>query len=308
MSEPFYLNVSSIQDFSQCRWRWVARWVCNREPRGPARALSFGKLLHEIFEDHLGDGLPMETAIAQQRTRLVELLVGGRLEPLEERVAAEALMDLDTYREVLCMWRDNYPIEPALEVEQPFEIPHPLDASIIIRGRPDRVAPLWGRLYHIQNRGLAATTNFALYCELAKRHLHEHVYAYAITQKYPDTPYGGTVMNLLRKLKYRGKPTKVHPEGKILHTPQELMWQGMVEIKPERTKEMMLNVYYWATEMQRVKAAYENVGIWPAPNERMNAGYFGNTIDPYFRVLEGEVSLDDDTLFQTREDTYASAE
>jgi hypothetical protein len=43
----------------------------------------------------------------------------------------------------------------------------------------------------------------------------------------------------------------------------------------------------------------------PLPNEKLNGGWIGNTIDPYFRVLQGEIDLKDDRWFKDREDTYA---
>jgi hypothetical protein len=305
MSEAFLVNISSVQDFMQCRYRWVRKWVDNRVPRDSGRALTFGKLLHLVFEEHLANGMPMEQAIDVHSSAYREAVTALADDDPERRTALEAVDDLAAYREPLSMWQDHYPVMPAFEVEQAFEVPHPLDPSIILRGRPDRVAPMWGKLFHVQNRSLGQGVNFGLYCELAKRHLHEHVYAYALQQKYPSIPYGGTLMNLLRKLKYRGVPTKKDPEGKVLHGVNELLWQGIVEINPARTTEMLRNVLYWATEMRKTEHDYRAHGVIPPPNEKLNGGPFGNSMDPYFRVLEGEIALDDDAYFKNREDMYA---
>src|SRR6185503_7669879 len=223
----------------------------------------------------------------------------------------EALEDIDLFTEPMCMWRDNYPFEiPVLEVEAPFEIAHPMDDSIGLLGRPDRVGVLWGQLFHVQNRSLAAGVNFGVYTELAKRHYHEHLYAHALHQKYPQYPYGGTIFNLLRKLKYRGVPTKKDPAGKILHKPTEILSQHMmmIDLAGPLHRHVMESLLKHIREMRETERRFREFGEWPAVNEKMNGGVYGNRVDEYFRVLVGELSLDDDRYFRSREDTYATPE
>ena len=127
----------------------------------------------------------------------------------ERRVGLEAIEDLDSFAEPMCLWSDQYHFEiPVLESETSFIIPHPYDDSIRLRGRPDRVGVMLGQVWHVQNRSLNAATNFSLYVDLARRHYHEHLYAEHIAKKYPQWPYGGTLFNLFRKLKFRSKQTK----------------------------------------------------------------------------------------------------
>jgi hypothetical protein len=162
-------------------------------------------------------------------------------------------------------------------------------------------------LWHWQNRGLASSINFGTYTELAKRHLHEGIYAWAMRKKYPDIPYGGTGFNLMRKLKYRGVPTKKCPEGAILHGPSEIFFQDLVPYTPERSNDMLRSVLWNVQEMRRVREEAQH-GRLPAPNERMNGGYYGNTPDPFFKVLEGEWELEDDRYFKNREDMYTNGD
>jgi len=306
--DKYIVNVSSVQDFMTCRYRWLSKWVLNRVPVEEGRPLRFGKLLHQLFESYFIEQIPMEEVIQRYADKW-SIALSDANNMKDRQDAADALEDLAAYAEPLCLWKDHYPIEnPPLEVEQPFLIQSPLHHDIFFRGRPDRMAILWGRLCHVQNRGLAAGVNFAMYAELATRHLHEHVYAYAMSRKYPEIPYGGTVLNLLRKLKYRGVPTKKNPEGKILHGVDEIFWQGVVNISPEQNEKMMEEASLYAWEMRETERRYQEEGRIPLPNESMNDGYFHNVIDPYFRVLNGEIELDNPNYFKDREETYQPGE
>lgn len=286
------INISSILDFMSCRWRWYIKWVLNREPREVNGARDFGKALHQIFEFHHKYG-SMVYAIETVKNLYAE--------------NDSVLEEINKYAEVLTLWKDQYPIVKTLEVETPFEHPHPYDSSLWIRGRPDRVVVLWDKIWHVQNRGLAQNLNFDTYLELAKRHLHEGIYAWASRIKYPEMDYGGTIFNLMRKIKYRGVPTKKDPDGKILRHPKEIFFQGLVAYPQSRSTEMLEEVLWYVNEMRRVKEeATKPFGQIPKPNETINGGYYGGKIDTWFRLLEKEISLNDDKYFKDREDTYAT--
>jgi hypothetical protein len=229
-----------------------------------------------------------------------------KMDVSEVNSAMTAIKDLDSYTEVLCQWRDQYPFDiPVLEAETPFVLISPYDETIEFIGRPDRVGVIFGRLFHVQNRSLAQGTNFDLYIRLAKRHLHELVYGYALAEKYKEYPYGGTLFNLLRKVSYRGKPTKACPEGKVLRGIEECLWQGMVNFSHEDLTAGVYRATQWARLMRETELDFIIHGNLPLPNERMNGGMFGNMIDPYFEVLQGDISLDDDKFFKDRENTYS---
>lgn len=307
---PYVVNVSSVQDFMQCRFRWLCKWVINRVPRDESAALSQGKLLHLIFEDHLTGKRPMKEAIRFRRNEWLDT-------PTDEKgraTAAKAVEGIDDLAEALVQWEDQYVWEvPVLEVEEAFELPFRTDdpfvpgmPDIIIRGRPDRVGIMGGQMWHVQNRGLAGSMNFGVYMELATRHYHEHVYARALQRKY-QVPYGGTLFNLVRKLKYR---TNVGKKNEKVKTLDQMFFQHPMSI--DLTSELHLHVMdslaYHIAEMWRVEQEYRLIGSVPAANEKMNGGFNGATIDPYFRVLTGKIDLMDDTYFKEREDTYAATE
>lgn len=301
---PYLVNGSSIKEFMRCRYRWVAKWVVNRVPRDGKRPLDFGKLIHVVFEDHFKLGISMTESVEKHRALLVDKMTPA-LDEKSTRQLMDVLEDLDTYRAQIEAWHDQYPFGEMIECEEPYDYPHPSDDDLILRMRPDRVSLLYGKMFHVQNRGLASSTNFGLYTNLARRAMHEHMYKVGLQRKYPQYEYGGTIMNLIRKLKHRGVPTKKEPEGKILHPVSELMYQGMVPLSPAITGHVMECVKYWAHEMRRVEQDYRDSGNWPAPNEEANGGWHGNTLDPYFSVLTGDTTLANDDLFEDRKDPYS---
>lgn len=303
MVEPYVVNVSSVQDFMQCRFRWVIKWLMNRVPRAEGAALSQGKLLHLIFEDYFKGTMSMGEAINFHCNRWPN-------EPTDEAgilVAQKAVQGIRDLEEALVQWQDKYVFDECLEVEAPFEVEHPFDSAIHIKGRPDYVGVMNGQIWHRQNRGLAAAMNFGVYMELATRHYHEHIYGVALNQKYAASRglrYGGTFMNLVRKLKYR---TNVGKKNEKVKTLDEMFFQHPMTIDftsplHEHVMESLLQHIY---EMRIVEANFRQNGAMPAPNEKLNGGFNGFTIDPFFRVLTGKISVEDNTYFKDREDMYA---
>jgi hypothetical protein len=278
----------------------------NRVPREDAEPLEFGKLLHVIFEEN-ARGMNMKRAIAKHGHDWY-LKSQSSTSPMEAAFSAKIFKQLEDISEALVQWKDQYDFEiPVLETEEPFEIRHPSVPSVAIIGRPDRVAVMQGKLWHIQNRGLNQNTNFGVYIDLAKRHYHEHVYAEALSAKYPDYEYGGTVFNLVRKLKYRTGVTKKNPEGVVKALSELLYQQPMsINLKSDLHIDIMECVAVYALRMKEAEDLWEHKGIIPPPNEDMNGGYWRNKPDLYFRVLTGEITLDDDRYFKDRVDPYSS--
>jgi hypothetical protein len=304
--DPYVFNISSMQDFMQCRYRWVCKWVVNRVPRREAPALTQGKMLHLVFEDFLTGKFTMNEAFDHHIAQAREA-VGAAYFPWEAESILKAIAGMEELREPMMLWHDKFEWEvPVLEVEQPFEIAHPMNPHYRIKGRPDRVGVMNGQLWHIQNRGLAASTNFAVYIDLAKRHYHEHVYAQALSEKY-GMPYGGTMFNLVRKHKYR---TNVGKKNEAVKSFDQMFYQYPMPIVlgGPLNKSVMMSILLHAEGMLETRDRYLEDGSMPPPNEKLNGGFSGNVIDPYFRVLTGEADLWDNTLFKQREDTYATEE
>ena len=301
------MNVSSVQDFYQCPFRWVMKWVENRVPKFEGPALAEGKLLHLIFEDHLKGVLTMEEA-CEVRCREWLRLARETNEPGLMTIAQKAVTGIKDRQEALAQWTDRYEWQiPALEVEEPFEIAFDEMPGVIFRGRPDRVGVMDNEVWHIQNRGLAGSMNFGVYMELATRHYHEHLYAEQNARKYPQYKVGGTLFNLVRKLKYR---TNVGKKNEAVKTLDQMFFQHpmTINLKSRLHTHVMQSMFAHVERMQEVEARYRENGTIPPPNEKMNGGFVGNSIDPYFRILTGTASIYDNTLFKDREDTYAPAD
>jgi len=321
--EPYKVNISAVNQFSKCEFRWWAQYVMGWVPKQEPAPLAFGRLLHLVFEGH-AQGMSMEQSIQNHMNSWHQKAI-TTTDSFENSVLLGAISQLDDMSEALVQWKDQYEFEiPVLEVEQRFEIAHPLDSSIHLIGRPDRVAVMAGRIWHVQNRGLASSTNFGVYTELAKRHYHEHVYAEALNQKYiedgkvipyglPGLPhgmylsYGGTVFNLVRKLKYRTNITKNNPEGQVKPLTEMFYQYPMsIDLNSSLHKHIMECVLEYAGRMREAEYLWNTEGRIPPPNEDANGGKFGNSPDPYFKVLCGEIELGDERYFKQRIDPYAS--
>lgn len=294
------VNVSEINDFANCRFRWWCKWVMNREPIHASLPLTSGTLLHECFE-RVHAGSTFAEVIPRVRAQALERAANER-DVFNYDVILKAVKTLADVEEALCLWKDGYPFEvPCLEAEQPFE--YKLTSGIVVRGRPDRVGVMNGMLWHVQHKFLAASTHFGVYTDLAKRSYHEHLYAEALALKYPQYRVGGTLFDLVRKLKYR---TYVGKKNEAVKSYEEMFFQFplAIELDSPLHQHVMDSIKTHACEMFSMRQS----GCIPAPNEAANGGFFHNKPDEYFRVLTGEIELDDDRYFRPRVDTYAPAE
>jgi hypothetical protein len=289
------VNVSQVQDFSRCRFRWWARWIRNRIPRYEGDALTAGKILHQIFEDN-ARGIAMEAATDRR-------LQDAR----REGASAKALAVIEDLAGGLPLWEEKFPATALLEVEEPFEWRDPEMLNVTWLGRPDKGVYMGGKVWHRQLKGLAAQKNFGTYLRLAKRSYHEHLYAEVLAAKYPQYPYGGTIFDLVRKLKYL---TYAGKKNETRKTAAEMFFQQPVtfDLDSGLHRSVMMAMRLHVRDMRTALMHWEESQEIPAPCEELNGGFTGNTEDPYFLVLIGEKSLDDDRLFKDRVDLYAEPE
>jgi len=298
------LNVSSAKAFQNCRRRWLYEYHLGRVPRKGARALEFGRLYHVVMELHL-NGFPMGEAI-EKASAMWDVLSRQADTPAERAVIADAVSDLSMMVEPLLQWRDEYPIEQTLEVEEPFEFEHQWAPGLRIRGRPDRVAIIFGKLFHVQNRTLAGSRDIGLYIDTARDDMHELLYAWALQKKYPTIPYGGTLFNIMKKLKYRGVATKRHPEGLVLHPMSEIAVQLVVPMLPPAVHQALVDIEWVSNEIERTIREYAD-GKMPARNRSLDAGPYQNALDPYLLALREPLLLADEAVYKDRTDPYQEA-
>lgn len=285
------ISGSSIADYFKCPLRWCYKWVSDRAPREVGAALTVGVIVHMVFEayfkgetERMGDYLQalideMPEKKKKERATLKELV-----EPLNE-------------------WVDGMPIQETLEVEEPFEVLIEGTPGVMFQGRPDRVVRVFDKVFHYQHKTVGSGRDVGSYISLARRSIHELVYGHVLEKKYQDVgEYGGTIYNLVRKLQYRSRAKG--KEGKILHPASAFFTQTFVGVDREEQKKILAELPVIANMMNETAAIYQDGGI-VVPNREADAGYAGYGIDPYTPVIMGEASLDDDRLFQSREDLYA---
>jgi hypothetical protein len=285
-----YISVSSINAFQADRLRWCMGWIENRVPRRTPPALTVGKIVHKAFEKAFTEGMTVGAALAT-------LLPSAA--PLGEEKEHAELLGLV---EPLTLWQDQFPIERTLEVEEPFEFQ--TFAGMPFRGRPDRVAIVFGKAFHIQNKTIGAAVSPGTYISLARRSMHELLYGFYLRKKYAEQgiEYGGTIYNVIRKLKYRST-AKNKVDAPPMHTPDEMFLQTIVGINDDQIELARDEMNILSVEMDRTADAFLTGRMIPSTRS-LDGGRYGGAMDPYTLVMMGEASLDDDSLFQDREETY----
>lgn len=201
--------------------------------------------------------------------------------------------------EPLDLWTDKFPIESTLEVETPFSFRLPTGQDFV--GRPDRVVIWMGQTFHFQHKTLGGNRDVGDYITAAQRSLHENIYAWALMRKYPERPYGGSIYNIIRKLKYRS--TAKGKTDVILHTIDEIFVQTPISIDFSRVDATKKEIEILAAKMIRTAGEFERGSVIPSSRDMDTDPYRGK-LDPYFYVLMGERSLDDDRYFKDRENPY----
>lgn len=291
------ISVSSIEDYQNDRLRWCYKWVENRVPRRVPSALVVGKLMHAAFEAHFKN--PSIT-VAQALTSLLPP-AGAILDEKEQKEVEQARGLI----EPLSFWQDAYPVEHTFEVEEPFE--YWLTSGAKFRGRPDRVVVVYNKVFHMQHKSAGPGTKIDTFVLLATQKMHELLYGRYLAKKYKKShglEYGGSIYNIVRKLKYRSKTvTKAEPLGKILHTPNEMLFQQVIPIDPHSQAQAYDEANELSVLMDRTMEMYLADKMVPR-NRQLDGGKYGNSIDPYTLVAIGEISLADDTYFMDRENTY----
>lgn len=306
-----YISVSSINSFQSDRLRWCYAWIENRVPRRTPQALVTGKIVHKAFEKSFAEGTQVGAALAS---------ILPAVAPLGEE---DSYNELKLLIEPLNFWKDEFPIQATLEVEQPFEFE--TWGGIPFRGRPDRVAVIFDKATHVQNKTVGPSIKLDNYINVARRNMHELLYGWYLRDKYAKQgiEYAGTIYNVIRKLKYRSmeriskarltelglpetidqKSPLLDPFRKILNTPEEMFLQTIIGLDERQIDSAREDLTVLSVEMERTADAYLNGR--PIPSTRgADSGYYGSSIDPYTAVFLNEISLEDDAYFQDREETY----
>jgi hypothetical protein len=210
------------------------------------------------------------------------MLVRAQFEQAEDLMA-----EWSTLRTLLGSWTSQYEVE-TIAVEQVLDKQLPGSAHILY-GTPDRVVRWQGQFWHVQNRTLSATTPIAPYLRAASLNMHELAYAWLISQ-HGMTPYGGTLFNIIRKLKLIGA------KGKALHTPEECFVQEFIPLSAARIRDCLAEITRAADQM----AFYAADPPQSLCTESCILGRFGNKLCAYFDVCNGDAALSDDSMYEDK--------
>lgn len=294
-------SVSDIQDFHSCPLRWCYRHLEGRVPRSIPTAYHTGSLVHKAYQDYFN-----VSSLGTLGTYLEDLLPAHDSPDLLmlSEYERKAITECRGLVAPLNEWLDMFPVTETLEVEEAHA--WTLDNGVTFHMRPDRVVIVNDYLFHMQHKTLAASRNMAVFLDVAARSMHELLYFHGLSEKYPDRKNGGTIYNVVRKLKYKSE-AKGKNFGKILHEPHEFFCQQTVPISQNHVDRALYDLDWTTVRMLTVAEDYMS-GCEPASNHSQDEDMFSKRTDPYFEVLMGRASLDDDTLFMDKEDRYKDGE
>lgn len=294
------LNISQVKDWQHNPVLWFYRYQLKRSPRFAANALAVGSAMHRAF-DYSFKGVTMAEAVAMV-TEEVQQDYRRLLQENYPGAAEKLLTGWQEIAELLIHWSDRFDVQT---VASELTLEATLPNGDILYGRLDRLGVYASQLWHVQNRSLAASTNLPLYLQTSEMDLHENAYAWLVEQNRQllpegvrDLPYGGTIYNIVRKLKLVGK------NGKELHKPDECFVQEMVAIQPGLVEKVLHTVCEVANEIRPFAEGALMKRICPATCAR---GQFGNSRCPYYGVCVGLDDIHDDALFMDAVDPYQEA-
>lgn len=106
----------------------------------------------------------------------------------------------------LLAWWDRYSAhtpwdQPVIQVERALSVQ--MDTFTLV-GIPDAIVRFQGALWHVQHKTLDQSRSVATYAQGVAASLHESIYAILIKKAFPSEPYGGTMLNVVRKLSEKG--------------------------------------------------------------------------------------------------------
>jgi hypothetical protein len=189
-------------------------------------------------------------------------------------------------RLALLAWWDRYsvstPWSEVILVEEPLTAqirtgrPPEWAGDVILQGIPDAMVLWQGALWHCQHKTLdqsQSVENFA--CSVAQS-LHESIYAILAKNRWPELRYGGTMLNIVRKMS----------EGAMLENASRALWLEFLPIgdrQIERAKDDILWMVDHFDEPWRRRSGCVEVGRGKCP---------------YYEACWEGISLSDDSIYE----------
>lgn len=259
-------NVSHLKESLTCPQRAFNRYVHHRESAEKSIALDVGTLVHLYFAATL-DPSPERTASLE--SALVE-------------VSCDVLSDFDELVPALRAWERPKDWN-LLAVEQELRIPI---GGNTLAGRLDGLV-LWnGKYWHLQHKTLRASRPVAIYEEQQRCDWHECAYE-RMAEAAGRTPFGGTILNLVRKLSR--KTIAENPKSALViryvTRPPAVVADALRDMS-ELARKLAIEATPGATYDPLVHAR-------PLRNRSACDGMFQNKLCEYHPVCAGDCGLDD---------------
>src|SRR6185503_13948660 len=103
---PYKVNISQINEYMKCPFRWWAKYVMDWVPLQEPAALNFGRFLHLIFESHAkSSSMPDAIKYWKETWRREAMETTNTFESTVQLEALEQLADLE---EALEQWQDQF--------------------------------------------------------------------------------------------------------------------------------------------------------------------------------------------------------
>jgi hypothetical protein len=255
------INVSRLKDHLTCPQYAHNRYV-SRRGVAPSLALNVGTLWHLGMAVHLDES---------HKPAFLEAL------EFADDVTARAF-------DALVPAYNAWQLPPDWEIHAiEGERRAPLGPHTLV-GTPDAVIRTNGKFWHLQHKTLAPGIPPATYGELIRVDWHECAYQWMLQHDF--SPYGGTILNICRKLSAKA----------IRAEPARALSLQYLTRSSDIIDRALNDILATAHDLDRI--------VVPLRNRAACGGPYRNSLCPYFGVCAGTETLNADK-FVDLEDRYA---
>lgn len=292
------INVSQVLAFQRCELDWYYQYVMKRVRRSWNVPLKVGEWWHYLMETYFflfrdNHPNPIHVATDLGSAEMIRM----SLEADEAGFPDNRPEFISECRKLLSQFENNWRLRfvptSILTIEEPIRRLLPDATNALKDGRhyligiPDTVVTAFGKRWHLQHKTASDRTNMDLFIRLAQRSLHELAYAWLLNggsdSRDDLNDYGGTYMNIVRKLSAKALATNAGAA----------FVQELVPLNSREIWSAILDISRIADRMEAILSGT----VSPIDNREADTNRFGNVLSPYFNVKLGIDTLRDDTLF-----------
>ena len=259
------ISISEIKDHNLCPMYHWNRW---KEERRAVEEQSEAVTLGTYAHTHLADMMKGRT-----------LRLGA-----EKLTAAERAVDT-----ALVAWSTQYfhvdsallPWDEVLLVEEPLHLQ--LTDDITLVGIPDAIVKSQGTLWHVQHKTIAQTIPVGVFTQGVAVSLHECGYAALIKNHYPNVPYGGTMLNIVRRMS----------EKRISDNPLQSLHLEFIPMSDARIADGIADI---TLKARQILSEYQGERV--EKRRESCTGLYRNKLCGYYDSCWRGVSIHNDILYE----------